>query len=121
VAVRVFNQRRGAARRWHAALLASTALVMALPVAEPARAQDATWLNAPGSGDFNTAANWTPAAVPTGTAFFGTSGVTALSFSAATTLGGWTFNAGASAYSFTVGGLLFAGAGSYRGAIGAAK
>jgi len=24
------------------------------------------------SGDFNTGANWTPAAVPTGTAFFGT-------------------------------------------------
>ncbi|WP_441241183.1 autotransporter outer membrane beta-barrel domain-containing protein [Tardiphaga sp. 768_D3_N2_1] len=94
---------------WLAHLVAATALVLTtLPVA----AQDATWLTAPGSGDFNTAANWGPAVVPTGTAFFGTSGVAALSFSASTTLGGWTFNAGASAYSFTVGSsLFFAGAG----------
>ena len=42
-----------------------------------------------------------PATVPTGTAFFGASNTTNLSFSAHTTLGGWTFNAGASAYTFT--------------------
>ncbi|WP_156936883.1 autotransporter domain-containing protein [Bradyrhizobium sp. WSM2254] len=81
----------------------------------PAAAQDATWNFAPGSGDFNTAANWTPGAVPTGTAFFGTSSMTALSFSSVTTVGGWTFNAGASNYSFGVFGngqsLSFTGAG----------
>src|SRR5258708_1689119 len=44
--------------------------------------------------------------------FFGFSNTTALSFSANTTIGGWTFNAGASAYSFTNGQTLnFTGAG----------
>ena len=46
-------------------------------------------------------ANWTPATVPTGTAFFGASNSTALTFSTDATVGGWTFNAGASAYTFT--------------------
>ena len=41
-------------------------------------------------------------AVPTGTASFGTSNTTSLSFSANTTIGGWTFNSGASNYSFTI-------------------
>jgi hypothetical protein len=41
-----------------AALLATTALVaVAVLVPGAARAQDATWLATPGSGDFNTAAN----------------------------------------------------------------
>ena len=44
-----------------------------------------------------------PATVPTGTAFFSTSGTTALSFSASASFGGWTFNPGASAYNFTNG------------------
>src|SRR5258708_30833925 len=78
-------------------LVASTLTVGA----SPAAAQDATWLANPGSGDFNTAANWNPAAVPTGIALFGTSNTTALSFSADTTIGGWTFNPGASAYTFS--------------------
>ena len=94
----------GAGLRHHViALLVMPALAatLTLPCAV-VRAQDATWLASPGSGDFNTAANWTPATVPTGTASFGTSNTTALSFSAiSTTLGGWTFNAGASAYTFT--------------------
>jgi hypothetical protein len=58
----------GGAMRAH--LLTTTAAV-ALLAALPARAQDATWSTAPGSSNFNTAANWTPATVPTGTAFFG--------------------------------------------------
>ena len=66
-----------------------------------ARAQDATWSTNPGNGDFNTPGNWTPATVPTGTASFGTSTVTTLSFSADSTVGGWTFNTGASHYTFT--------------------
>ncbi|WP_377830399.1 hypothetical protein ACFKHW_18540 [Bradyrhizobium lupini] len=39
--------------------------------------------------------------VPTGTAFFGTSSTTAVSFSADASFGGWTFNSGASTYHFT--------------------
>ena len=86
------------------ALLASTALAsaaLAMAALQPAMAQDATWLGSPGTADFNTGANWDSGTVPTGTAFFGASGTTALSLSADTTIGGWTFNAGASAYSFT--------------------
>ena len=101
--MRAFNHRSGAVRRRLAFLLASSALCAG---ALPAIAQDATWLNAPGSTDFNTAANWSPATVPTGTAFFGASNVTALTFSALTvSIGGLTFNSGAPAYSFTTGGL----------------
>ncbi|WP_349253166.1 autotransporter domain-containing protein [Bradyrhizobium sp. CIAT3101] len=103
-----------ATRRLRAALLTSSALALAwmLP-ATPSHAQDATWLANPGSGDFNTGANWTPATVPTGIATFGTSSTTSLTFSQAnTTVGGLTFNAGASNYTFTSGqNLLFDGAG----------
>src|SRR5258708_16637325 len=86
-----------AARRLRAVLLASAALCA---VVAPALAQDATWLATPGSGDFNTAANWTPATVPAGTASFGLSSTTGLSFSANTAIGGSTFNPGASAHTF---------------------
>src|SRR5215831_18979220 len=82
-------------------LLATTAAA-ALLAAMPAYAQDATWSQTPSSGNFNTAANWTPPTVPTGTAFFGASNITSLSFSANTTVGGFTFNPGAPAYAFTV-------------------
>ena len=97
-------------KRLRAALLASSALVAA---GSPAVAQDATWLFAPGSGNFNTGANWDTATVPTGTAFFNTSGTTALSFSASASFDGWTFNPGASAYNFTNASqtLQFTGAG----------
>jgi len=81
------------------AWLASTA-VAAMLIGTAAQAQDATWLASPATADFDAAANWTPAAVPTGTAFFGTSNTTNLSFSTSNTIGGWTFNAGASNYTF---------------------
>jgi len=88
------------------------AIVLIAAAALPAAAQNATWLSSPSSGTFNTAANWSPATVPTGTAFFDASGTTALSFSTATTLGGFTLNAGAPAYTFTTGQTLtFNGAG----------
>src|SRR5262245_4480221 len=104
---------RGSAMRRY---LLTTAAAAALLAAMPARAQDATWSTAPGSSDFNTAANWTPATVPTGTAFFGASTITGLTFNpgAANSLGGFTFNAGAPAYSFslaTPSTLTFTGAG----------
>jgi autotransporter-associated beta strand protein len=84
-----------------------------------ASAQNATW-NSPatvagpsaGTFDFDASANWNTNAVPTGTAFFNSSTTPNLSFSSATTIGGWTFNAGASAYTFTNNQLLeFIGAG----------
>ncbi len=95
------------------ALLATTALVAVTAFAPgAARAQDATWLSSPTSGNFNDAANWNPATVPIRTAFFGTSNTTALTFSASTDIGGWTFNAGASAYTFATNQLVeFLGAG----------
>src|SRR5437868_4836035 len=91
------------------ALLAGTALSALTTL--PAAAQNATW-NLNGTGNFNTAANWTPAAVPTGLATFGVSNATAVSFSANTTVGAWTFGAGASNYTFTNSqSLTFTGAG----------
>src|SRR5262245_14578378 len=96
--------------------LLTTAAAAALLAAMPAHAQDATWSTAPANSDFNTAANWTPATVPTGTAFFGASTITGLTFNpgAANSLGGFTFNPGAPAYSFTLTSasrLTFTGAG----------
>jgi autotransporter-associated beta strand protein len=91
------------------ALLAGAALIA---TALPGMAQDATWLANPGSNLYNAFANWNPAAVPTGTAFFGASTTTSLSFEDDATVGGWTFNAGAPAYTFNNShNLLFDGAG----------
>jgi autotransporter-associated beta strand protein len=93
-------------------LLLACAALSAAP--HPAAAQDATWKTNPGSNNFNTGSNWSSGTVPTGTAFFGTSNLTNLTFSAfSTTVGGWTFNTGASNYIFTLSGqhLTFSGAG----------
>ncbi len=90
-------------------LLAGTMLT-----AGSALAQDATWRAAPATNELSTGTNWDTNTVPTGTGFFDVSGTTAISNSANTTLGGFTFNAGASAYTFTntVGNTLtFNGAG----------
>ena len=96
-------------RRLRFVLLTSSALGLG---GLPAAAQDATW-NLNGTGDFNAAGNWTPNTVPGGTAFFGTSNQNNISFSVSTTIGGWTFNSGASAYSLTNSGQIldFSGAG----------
>jgi hypothetical protein len=108
-------QAGGANRRYfrtaRGVLLGSSALCLASAL--PAAAQDATWSSTPGSGDYNAATNWTPTAVPTGTAFFGTTTGSAVTFSTDITVGGWTFDPGASAYSFTNTGqsLSFTGAG----------
>lgn len=84
-------------------LSALAALAGAALWAGPAQSQDATWLAAPGSGDFNTGANWSTGTQPGSgdTAFFDTSNITSLTFSASTTIGGWTFNAGADDFDFT--------------------
>jgi autotransporter-associated beta strand protein len=110
--------RRGEVR----AHLVATTAVAALLAATSAHAQDANWRLSPGSGDFNTAGNWSPAAVPgvptgTGTAFFGLSNITNLTFNplAANSLGGFLFNnsfAGAYAFSLApLSSLTFTGAG----------
>lgn len=98
-----------------AALLASTALAL-VGASSPAHAQDATWLANPGSNDFRDANNWNPASVPTGTATFGTSTVTAIGLGgAALTFDSWTFT-GSTAYTFDIASTqTFTGAGIVNG------
>src|SRR5262245_22763078 len=94
--------------------------LLAMPVAVallapmPAQAQNATWLSTPGPSDYHSAASWSPATVPTGTAFFDATSASALTVTGGTTaVGGWTFNSGAPAYTIAVGPgqLVFNGAG----------
>jgi autotransporter-associated beta strand protein len=88
-----------------------TILAVAFAILTPivAHAGSATWGLNPGSGDWNTAANWTPATVPNGsadTATFGLSNTTNVSISANTEIGvnGITFTSAATnPYSITVG------------------
>lgn len=103
--------------KFGSSLLATTALV-AVTALLPGmtRAQDATWLPTPGSANFNDGANWNTATVPTRTATFDASSITALSFSAITAVGGLTFNTGTPAYSFNnTRALTFVGAGIIGG------
>src|SRR6266536_5448819 len=68
------------------------------------RAGSATWNLDPASGDWNTAANWTPATVPNGPsdiATFGVSNLTAVSLSDFIEANSIVFEPGASAYSVT--------------------
>jgi fibronectin-binding autotransporter adhesin len=91
-------------------------LVALAIVSSSAHAQDATWNFTPGSSDYNTPTNWTPTAAPigpSGTASFGASGTTSLTFSTGTTVDTFQFNAGAPAYTFGLNGhfLEFTGNG----------
>jgi fibronectin-binding autotransporter adhesin len=97
-------------RLLRAFILSSSALM--LP-GLPAVAQDATWLTNPGSNEYGLGSNWSTGTVPTGTAFFDSSNTTSLTLGGNTTLGGWTFNAGASDYIFTTNdrSITFNGAG----------
>jgi hypothetical protein len=64
-------------------------------------AGSATWNLSPTSGDWNTAANWTPATIPnssTDVASFGPSSITSVSNGTAMSLGGITFATNAPAY-----------------------
>jgi fibronectin-binding autotransporter adhesin len=68
-------------------------------------AADATWVGgtpAPAGSDYGAAANWTPAGPPNGTATFGASANTNVFVASAFNLDGWSFNPGASAYTFTL-------------------
>ncbi|WP_271621113.1 autotransporter outer membrane beta-barrel domain-containing protein [Bradyrhizobium sp. CCBAU 51745] len=103
-----------AGSRLRAALLTSSALALAwaLPASPSRAASNGTWLTSPGSNDYSNGANWDGGFVPVGTASFGTSNTTSLVITSASSVGGWTFNAGASNYTFDAGGQLnFTGAG----------
>jgi autotransporter-associated beta strand protein len=98
------------------AWLATSALVTAALVltASCAEATDATWLSNPGSGTYEAGSNWSGGSVPNGTASFGTSSVTSLTILSMQSVGGWTFNPGASNYTISLDGenaLRFLGAG----------
>jgi hypothetical protein len=62
-----------------------------------------TWNNQPATGDWNTAANWTPAEIPTDTATFSSSSKTQITFSASgeAKVDSIEFTADAPAYIFT--------------------
>jgi outer membrane autotransporter protein len=99
---------RRACQRFTSRLLRTGLLLQLVAIwagALDAHAQDATWLFNPGSSDFDTASNWSPSTVPTGTAFFGASNTTTITFSSGssnTFVGALQFNAGAPAYSFDI-------------------
>jgi autotransporter-associated beta strand protein len=84
----------------------TSALVTAALIVTSGRAVavDGSWLASPGSGSYTTGSNWSGGTVPDGTASFGTSTVTTLSINSTRSVGGWTFNAGASDYTVNVGG-----------------
>jgi autotransporter-associated beta strand protein len=82
----------------------SAASLLLLVLWSSAQAGSATWDLNPVSGDWNTAANWTPITVPNGsgqTATFALSNTTAVSISATTIVDGITFAPGASAFTIT--------------------
>src|SRR5436305_10158800 len=67
-------------------------------------AGSATWDQNPTSGDWNTAANWTPQTVPdtpTDIATFATSNQTQIGISSFTGIGGINFNQGADSFTIT--------------------
>jgi autotransporter-associated beta strand protein len=77
---------------------------MLILLANIAHAGSATWDLNPGSGDWNTATNWTASTVPNGlgdTATFTLSNMTAVSISANTIVDGITFAPGASSFTIT--------------------
>src|SRR6266513_1979400 len=94
--------------------LAPLLIVIALLSIRSSDAGSATWLLNPTNGDWNTAANWTPATVPNGptdTATFALSNVTSISVSVLTTVNGIAFSSGASAFTIKPMDLEISGAG----------
>src|SRR5215471_6161810 len=90
-------------------LLGSVALLLLFSAAT-AQAGSATWNAAPTSGDWNTAANWTPATVPNGfadTATFATSNITGVSLSIPVLVSGIVFNSGASPFTIASNSFTF--------------
>src|SRR5437667_9852558 len=84
-------------------------LLLLLSTAGSTFANSATWKTNPATSDWNHAANWKPHTVPNGatdTASFATSNTTNVFLSANTEVNGIVFNAGASAFTITVGPTL---------------
>ena len=79
-------------------VLAAALLALLLCASNQVFADSATWNLNPISGDWNTAANWTPNAVPTGTATFDVSNTTDISVSLTADIGSIVFNPAASAF-----------------------
>jgi hypothetical protein len=80
-------------------------IILNLPLVVNLRAGSATWNLNPTSGDWNTAANWTPATVPNGAtdlATFGVPNTTNIDLSAGVQVDSIVFNPGASDYSLTL-------------------
>src|SRR5438874_3486706 len=90
-------------------VIVATLLLLLLSTASSTFANSATWKTNPATGDWNHAANWTPRTIPNGpsdTATFATSNTTNVFLSANTEVNGTIFNAGASAFTITVGPTL---------------
>ena len=87
--------------------LSSILVACILLPTSPAIAGSSVWQSSPPTSDWNTATNWTPNTVPNGSAdvaTFAFSAITGVSTSAANTeVNGITFNAGASAFTITIG------------------
>ena len=106
-----------AASRLRFVLLASSAIA-GLALGGLAYAADATWQAVPADNDYGNSANWNPAGPPGSgeTAFFGASTTTNITVVGSYATGGWTFNSGAPAYTFTNNAsLAFDGAGIING------
>ena len=87
-----------------ARLLASSIAVLCGIVLLPDTSMAQTWNAAPANGNWNSAANWTPANVPDvagETAIFGASSNTTPAVGSAITIAGITFNAAAPVYTIT--------------------
>src|SRR5437762_278490 len=85
-------------------LYCAISLTLSLGALSAVYAGSATWLLSPTSGDWNTAANWTPATVPNGPSDFATfdsSSITAVSISTDVEVNAITFDPGASAFTIT--------------------
>jgi autotransporter-associated beta strand protein len=94
----------------------STALLLVLAL-HPARAQS-TWNG--GTTDYNTAGNWTPAAVPATagqSAIFDATGSTTVNVSSPVAPDSWTFTTNSQSYTFTGSAVNFSLAGASGGVI----
>ncbi len=78
-------------------------VIFSCALALHAQASNATWNLDPLSGDWNTAANWTPETVPNNIATFDVSNLTNVSLSGGILLGRIVFTTGASAFSIDTG------------------
>jgi autotransporter-associated beta strand protein len=94
-------------------MLASASLIVLVQaLATSASADAVTWKETATNSTYENGANWNSGAAPTGQGHFGTSNITSLSIGTNQNVGGWTFDAGASAYTIAnLRYLQFTGAG----------